>query len=101
MKKVFKFTDMKKNEDRVVEAIKNEIRKYVKREKKKTLSDKATMYWDFDCRIGTTMDNAKELVFEELIKEIDKVKATGATEVYIEILAKEVRKPLKEEIVVE
>ena len=101
MKKVFKFTDMKKNEDRVVEAIKNEIRKYAKREKKKTLSDKATMYWDFDCRIGTTMDNAKELVFEELIKEIDKVKATGATEVYIEILAKEVRKPLKEEIVVE
>ncbi len=100
MKKVFKFTDMKKNEDRVVEAIKNEIRKYAKREKKKTLSDKATMYWDFDCRIGTTMDNAKELVFEELIKEIDKVKATGATEVYIEILAKEVRKPLKEEIVV-
>ncbi len=101
MKKVFKFTDMKKNEDRVVEAIKNEIRKYAKREKKKTLSDRATMYWDFDCRIGTTIDNAKELVFEELIKEIDKVKATGATEVYIEILAKEVRKPLKEEIVVD
>jgi len=95
MKKIFKLTDEKKHEDRVLEAIKNDIRKYVKREKKKTLSDKASMYWDFDCKIGENMASAKVVVFEELTKALDAIKATGTKEVYIEILAKEVEKPVK------
>jgi len=97
MKKIFKLTDPKKHEDRVLEAVKNDIRKYVKREKKKDLPDKATMYWDFDCKVGATADDAKVLVYEELIKELDVVKATGATEVYVEVMAKAVPKPLKVE----
>ena len=97
MKKIFKLTDPKKHEDRVLEAVKHEIRKYAKREKKKTLSDKATMYWDFDCKVGATADDAKVVVFEELIKALDAVKESGAKEVYVEILAKEVAKPAKEE----
>jgi len=95
MKKIFKLTDEKRHEDRVVEAVKNDIRKYVKREKKKTLSDKATMYWDFDCKIGEDAASAKAVVFEELIKVLDAIKANGSKEVYVEILAKEVEKPLK------
>jgi len=98
VKKVFKLTDPKKHEDRVIEAVKHEIRKYAKREKKKTLSDKATMYWDFDCKVGATADDAKEVVYEELIKALDEVKETGVKEVYVEILAKEVAKPLKEDV---
>ncbi|MBA1421620.1 MAG: hypothetical protein FAF03_12540 [Epsilonproteobacteria bacterium] len=97
MKKIFKLTDEKKHEDRVLEAVKNDIRKYVKREKKKDLPDKMTMYWDFDCKVGATADDAKEVVYEELIKALDAVKATGATEVYVEVLAKAVPKPLKDE----
>jgi len=97
MKKIFKLTDEKKHEDRVLEGIKNEIRKYVKREKKKTLSDKATMYWDFDCKIGATATDVEVVVYEDLIKVLDTVKATGAKEVYIEILVKEVEKPQKTE----
>jgi len=96
MKKIFKLTDEKKHEDRVLEAVKNDIRKYAKREKKKTLPDKATMYWDFDCKVGTTADDAKVVEYEALIKALDTVKATGATECYVEILAKAVNKPLKE-----
>jgi len=95
MKKVFKLTDEKKHEDRVLEAIKNDIRKYVKREKKKDLPDKATMYWDFDCRVGETVSDAKVVIYEELIKELDAIKATGVTEVYVEVMAKAVNKPLK------
>jgi len=98
MKKIFKLTDPKKHEDRVLEAVKNDIRKYVKREKKKELPDKATMYWDFDCKVGATLDDAKEVVYEELIKALDTIKATGATEVYVEVLAKAVPKPLKVEV---
>ena len=97
MKKVFKLTDPKKHEDRVLEAVKHEIRKYAKREKKKTLTDKATMYWDFDCKVGATAETAEVVIFEELIKALDAVKETGAKEVYVEILAKEVAKPLKSE----
>ncbi len=96
MKKIFKLTDEKKHEDRVLEAVKNDIRKYVKREKKKKLPDASTMYWDFDCKIGATSDDAKVVVYEELIKALDAVKATGTTEVYVEIMAKAVDKPIKE-----
>ncbi len=96
MKKIFKLTDEKKHEDRVLEAVKNDIRKYVKREKKKTLPSKATMYWDFDCKVGANSNDAKVVEYEALIKALDAVKATGVTECYVEILAKAVNKPLKE-----
>ena len=101
MKKVYKLTDEKKHEDRVLEAVKNDIRKYVKREKKKDLTDKKTMYWDFDCKIGTTEDIAQDIPYEELIKALDKIKTMGVTEVYVEVMAKEVEKPIKEETLVE
>jgi len=96
MKKTFKLTDEKKHEDRVLDAVKNDIRKYVKREKKKDLPDKATMYWDFDCKVGATSDVAEVVLYEELIKALDAVKATGVSEVYVEIMAKSVDKPIKE-----
>ena len=95
MKKLFTFTDPKKHEDRVLESIKNEIRKYVKREKKKTLANKTTMYWDFDCKLGASLEDAKAISYEELIKALDTVKASGAEGCYVEILAKAVDKPLK------
>ncbi|CAA6821703.1 MAG: Unknown protein [uncultured Sulfurovum sp.] len=95
MKKVFKLTDEKKHEDRVLEAIKHDIRKYVKREKKKDLPEKATMYWDFDCKVGASIEDAKVVTYEELTKGVDAVKATGATEVYVEVMAKAVLKPEK------
>ena len=98
MKKVYKLTDEKKHEDRVLEAVKHDIRKYVKRERKKDLPEKATMYWDFDCKIGTTQEEAKVVEFEALIKALDAVKEGGAKECYVEILAKAVDKPAKEEI---
>jgi hypothetical protein len=97
VKKLFKLTDPKRHEERVLEAIKHEIRKYAKREKKKTLSDKEKMYWDFDCRIGASAEDAKAVIFEDLIKALDEIKATGAKEVYVEIIAKEVEKPLRSE----
>jgi len=96
MKKIFKLTDEKKHEDRVLEAVKNDIRKYVKREKKKKLEDAKMTYWDFDCKAGATSDTAEVVEFEALIKALDAVKATGATECYVEILAKVVEKPVKE-----
>ncbi len=97
MKKIYQLTDEKKHEDRVLESIKHNIRKYAKREQKKDLPDKATMYWDFDCKVGASVEDAKVVIYEKLMKELDAVKATGVKECYVEILAKAVNKPTKEE----
>ena len=93
MKKVFKLTDEKKHPDRVLEAVKHEIRKYVKREKKKELPDNNLMYWDFDCKVGESADNAQSVRYEELIKAIESIKQSGAEEVYVEIIARAEMKP--------
>ena len=95
MKKVFKLTDPQKHAERVLEAVKHNIRKYVKREKRKELAEKETTYWDFDCKIGTTAEDAKPIEYKELIKALDTLHATGAAQAYIEIMAKVVPKPLR------
>ncbi|SFZ98600.1 hypothetical protein MNB_SV-5-1583 [hydrothermal vent metagenome] len=98
MKKIFKLTDEKKHEDRVLESIKNDIRKYIKREKKKDLPEKETMYWGFDCKVGVDAQDAKVVNEEDIIKALDAVKAEGAKECYVEIIAKTVLKPVKETV---
>ena len=95
MKKIFKLRDPKKHEDRVLEAVKHEIRKYVKREKRKKLENAEGTYWDFDCKVGTSSESANVVEFDTLIKALDSIKETGATECYVEIVAKVVDKPLK------
>jgi len=97
MKKVFQLTDKKKHPDRVLEAIKHDIRKYIKREKGKKLADKELTYWDFDCKVGTDEGSAKKVTPIQLIKSLDDIKESGAESCYVEILAKVSVKPLKEE----
>ena len=101
MKKIFKLTDEKLHQDRVLDSIKNEIRKYMKREKKKKLENPSLTYWDFDCKIGVDRDSAEVVEADRLTKELDNIKLTDAKECYIEILAKVVDKPIKEEVKVE
>ncbi|MBU1668569.1 hypothetical protein KKC13_09105 [bacterium] len=98
MKKVFKIQRDKLKPDRAVDAIKNELRKYAKREKKKDLPNKKTMYWDFDCKFGKSAEFAKECDFDYIFTELSGVVVAGWTECYIEVIAKAVDKPLKEEI---
>ena len=95
MKKVFQLTDPKKHADRVLEAIKHDIRKYAKREKRKDLADPETTYWNLGCKIGATAEEAEDINYKELLKVLESIQATGATQVYIEIMAKAVPKPLK------
>ena len=58
MKKVFQLTSPNKDPERQVDSVIHEIRKYIKRERKKPLPEKID-YWDFDCRIGDDADSAK------------------------------------------
>ena len=97
MKKVFKIKQEKLKPDRAVDAIKNELRKYVKREKKKDLPNKKTMYWDFDCKFGKSVAFTKECDFDYIFTELSGVVNAGWEECYIEVVAKAVNKPIKEE----
>ena len=87
MKKTFELSHPKIKLARRVEAVKHEIKKYLKRERNKPLPEEAG-YWDFDCRFGLTEASAESVHVTEISKLIDKAEADEATEFYVEILAK-------------
>lgn len=97
MKKVFQIQQERIKPDRAVDAIKNELRKYAKREKKKELPNKSTMYWDFDCKFGKTAEIATVCSFEEISTQLNSLVEDGWKECYVEVIAKAVNKPVKEE----
>ena len=88
MKKTFPLKVPGNADERVLEAIKQDVRKYLKRERRKKLTV-GVDFWDFDCKVGA--DQAEPLVKhpEEVIPAIEAVARTeGAASVYVEILAK-------------
>lgn len=87
MKKEFKLTDPKKAPARQVDYVKHEINKYIARERRKPLTDKAD-YWDFNCKLGKERISAYVIHVAEINKGIDQLVAKGAESFYIEILAK-------------
>jgi hypothetical protein len=96
MKKTFKLNIEGKNRDRVLEAVKHEIRKYVKRERRRDLPE-GVDFWDFDCKFGKTEETAMVVHFATLTSLIDAVVAEAGEQFYVEILAKHgVRQPRSE-----
>ena len=86
MKKTFKLNIEGKNRDRVIEAVKHEIRKYVKRERRRALPE-GVDFWDFECRFGATEAQAVVVHFATLTELIDGIANTGGEQFYVEILA--------------
>ncbi len=66
--------------------IRQEINKYVRRERRKPLPEDFNL-WEFNCRVGATRETAEARPFKEVGGEIDAVAATGATAVYVEVMA--------------
>ncbi len=93
MKKTFQLVVEGKNRDRVVEAVKHDIRKYLKRERRRPVPAGAD-FWDFDCRFGKTEAEAATTHLGNLIELINAAVAEGVDSFYVELLAKPgVRKP--------
>lgn len=88
MKKTFNLTHPKIKYPRMVEATKNEVRKYIKRERRRELPEGAD-YWDFDCMFGDTEAGARVVHLKELDGCINDAETRGLTSFYIEILRKE------------
>ena len=72
MKKTFKLNVEGKHPDRVLEAVKHEIRKYIKRQRRVPLPE-GVDFWDFDCRFGTSQENAAVVHFATITALIDAV----------------------------
>jgi len=87
MRKTFQLAVEGKNRDRVVEAVKHEIRKYVKRERRRDLPE-GVDFWDFDCRFGVTEQDCEVVHFATLTAHIDAVVKAAGAQLYVEILAK-------------
>ena len=87
MKKTFLLNIEGKHPDRVLEAVKHEIRKYVKRERRKPLPEDVD-YWDFDCKFGRSAETASVVHFDPLTALIDDAAKDGAASFYVELVAK-------------
>jgi hypothetical protein len=88
MKKTFVLNHPKINPARQVESIKHEIKKYIKRERKKTLP-RDVDYWDFDCKYGATEQEAQIIHLSEINKYIDSAELEQGCSFYIEIMVKD------------
>ena len=86
MKKNFALQATGKADARVVESVKSEIRKYVKRERRKPVAE-GVDFWDFNCKVGRDLETATTKSLPEVAKAIDDFVNAGATKVYVEILA--------------
>lgn len=94
MKKTFSLKDEKRAPERMADKIKFEVKKYLKRERKKDLPESAD-FWAFDCRIGATVDSAKEIHEKEINKNIDVMVEKQVESFYLEILAKQATRTKK------
>ncbi|ACZ11941.1 DUF6172 family protein [Sulfurospirillum deleyianum] len=97
MKKIFPLEQENKNSDRVIDALKHEIRKYLKRERNKKLPE-GSPFWIFECRFGQSAEETSLVYVQDLIAALDNAYAQKWQECYIEIIAQPAKnlKPTKE-----
>lgn len=86
MKKTFPLHVPGRADPRVLEAIKHDVRRYVKRERGKTLPEGFDL-WEFACRVGATGPTAETIPLNAVGAAIDGVAGTGGAEVYVELIA--------------
>lgn len=87
MKKTYPLNTDGKNRDRLIEASKHDIRKYVKRERAKALPE-GVDFWDFECKAGASDATAAPVHFAEIMGAIDALIVDGAEQFYVEIIAR-------------
>ncbi|MFT5356757.1 MAG: hypothetical protein ACI9KE_003983 [Polyangiales bacterium] len=87
MRQTFPFSHPKHKPAQALAALKSQVRKYLKRERRKALPEDVD-YWDFDCRVGPSEDAAQPVHVAEVVTRMDVLAAEGNSHVYVEILAK-------------
>ncbi|MDC1446867.1 DUF6172 family protein [Candidatus Thioglobus sp.] len=87
MKKIFELTHSKIKPARLIEAVRRDVKKYLKRENRKSLPDDFDC-WVFDCKFGPTEEKAEVILTSEISKCISEAEAEKMKSFYLEILAK-------------
>lgn len=87
MRKTYLLNIEGKNRDRLLDASKHDIRKYVKRERSRALPA-GVDFWDFDCKFGSNEATASEVHFATLMGLIDTVAQEGGEQFYVEVVTK-------------
>ena len=87
MRKTYSLNIEGKNRDRLLEASKHDIRKYVKRERSRPLPEGVDFY-DFDCKFGSDEASASVVHFATLMGLIDTVAQEGGAQFYVEVVTK-------------
>ena len=87
MKKTYLLAIEGKNRDRLIEAAKHDIRKYIKRERAKALP-KGVDFWDFDCQFGAADASVAPVHVAELFIAMDTLIAAGGDQFHVVIVAK-------------
>jgi len=94
MKKTFKLVHPKTKYARLMDSVRSEIKRYIKRERKKSFPDGFDT-WDFDCKFGATADEAKTLGVSDIPQAINEAETQKLESFYVEILAKAGHRPAK------
>jgi hypothetical protein len=84
MKKTYDLRVEGKNPDRLLEAAKNDIRKYIKRCRDKDLPA-GMHFWTFTCLVGASEETAQSVHPQQLTEVIDATVAAGATALFAHI----------------
>lgn len=71
----------------MVEAVRRDVKKYIKRERNKELPE-GVDFWDFDCKFGHNAEEAEVIHVADIGKSIDSAQEQQLESFYIEILAK-------------
>jgi hypothetical protein len=87
MKKTFRINHPKIKVARLIESVRCDVRKYLKRERKKKLPE-GVDFWDFECKFGPTAEEAKVVHVAAIGKSIDAAEEQQLESFYVEILAK-------------
>ena len=95
MKKTFKLNVENKHPERLLEAIKHEIRKYIKREKRKALPEDVD-FWDLKCKFAKNDETPKEINFNDITNCINEAAQEKCDSFYMEIVSTEGIKEVEE-----
>ncbi|PLY06177.1 MAG: hypothetical protein C0625_10150 [Arcobacter sp.] len=95
MKKTFKLNVENKHPDRLLEAIKHEIRKYIKREKRKPLPENVD-FWDLKCKFAKNEEEPQSIDFNDITNCINEAALEKCESFYMEIISTEGIKEVEE-----
>ena len=91
MRKTYLLAVEGKNRDRLLEAAKHDMRKYVKRERARPLP-LGVDFWDFDCKVGAAAGAAELVHLAAMTAAVDALVSAGVDQFYAEIVTKQGRR---------